>query len=141
MSKATHTLAMAGMALLAGATFGASPAVAAPAAPAATASASSAVVRPHGQSGESFGGYYRSERICERVGRAGEFLGRWYDHDCDRVWRGPRRGWWILTVERRHGGHGGHWGGHGGHWGGHGGHWGGHGGHWGDHRGGMHSPR
>ena len=135
MSKATHMLAMAGMALVAGAAFGASPAAAAPAAPqAATTSASSSVARTHVRSGDRFGGFYRTERACER---AGEFLSGWNDYDCDRVWRGPRRGWWILTLEGRRGGHHGHGGwGHGG-WGHDHGGWGHDRGGWGDHRGGW----
>jgi hypothetical protein len=138
MSKATHMLAMAGMALVAGAAFGTTPAAAAPAAPQATTGVTSAAAaRPQGQAGDRFAGYYRTERICERVGRAGEFIGRWNSYDCREVSWGPRDGWWILTVDNRwHGDHhGGHWGGHGGH---HGGHWGGHGGHHGGHWGGHH---
>ncbi|HEY7273479.1 MAG TPA: hypothetical protein VH502_12165 [Actinoplanes sp.] len=136
MSKATHMLAMAGMALVAGAAFGSTPAVAAP--QATSVSASSSVVRTPSQGGDRFAGYYRTRGVCERVGRAGEFIGRWDHHDCERVWWGPRRGWWILTVDDRW--HGGHHGGHhgGGHQGGHGGdHHGGHhgGGHHGHHGG------
>jgi hypothetical protein len=135
MSKATHMLAMAGMALVAGAAFGASPAAAAPAAPqAATGATSSAVAHAQSRAGDRVVGYFSTRRACERAGRVGEFLGRWDDSDCNRVWWGPRRGWWVLTVDSRwHGNnHGGHWGhDNGGHWGHH------QGGDWGHHRGDM----
>jgi hypothetical protein len=139
MSKATHMLAMAGMALVAGAAFGASPAAAAPAAPQATTSATSAAAaHAQSQAGDRFGGYYRTRGICERVGRAGVFIGRWNSYECDPVRRGPRRGWWTLTLTDRW--HSDDWGHHhgGGHWGHHngGGNWGHNNGHWGHHHGG-----
>jgi hypothetical protein len=143
MSKATHMLAMAGMALVAGAAFGASPAAAAPAAPQASTSATSSAAAPtQSQPGDRFGGYYRTRGACERVGRAGVFIGRWNSYECDPVRRGPRHGWWVLTLtDRWHGdSNGGDWGHHhnGGDWGHHnGGDWGHHnGGDWGHHHGG-----
>ena len=134
MSKATHMLAMAGMALAASAAFGAAPAMAAPAAPeATTVSAQGAGVRAHGLAGDHIAGYYRTLGSCERAGRVGEFFGRWNAYHCNRVGWGHRRGWWILSVDDNW--HNGHWGDHNGN-----GHWGDHNGdgHWGDHNGDGH---
>ena len=132
MSKATHMLAMAGMALVAGTAFGASPAAAAPAASQpTTAATSSAAVRVQSQAGDRVVGYYRTRRSCERAGRVGEFFGRWDDYNCNLLRWGHRRGWWVLSVDN--GWHG-QWGDHnGGHWGDHNGD-----GHWGDHNGDGH---
>src|SRR5689334_5318551 len=93
MNKATKMLTMTGMALVAGAAFGASPAAAAPAAPApssTTAAASSSTDR--------FLGYYPSRRSCER---AAYRLVRWGNWDCDFIAFGPHRFQWRLTVDTR----------------------------------------
>ncbi len=45
-------------------------------------------------------GYYRSLRVCERIGRMGERRDRWEDYDCEFVRRGENRGLWRLEVER-----------------------------------------
>jgi hypothetical protein len=134
-------LTMAGMALIAGATMGASPAAAAVSTSQGnTATSQVAVGQGQNQAGDR-AGYYRTRRSCERAGRIGEWLGRWDDYDCERVRWGIRRGWWVLDVDwnwsggHGHGDHhgGGH--GHGDHHGG-GHHGGGHGN--GNHHGGGH---
>ena len=126
MGKATRSLAMAGMALIAGATVGAGPAMAsapiaqAPSVLGATVSTQVAVKQVQVQSRDRVVGYYRTLRSCDHAGRLGERRGRWDSYDCDRVRHGFRRGWWALEVRWGHG-NGGH--GNGGH--GNGGHNGG----------------
>ena len=132
MNKATRMLTMMGMGLMAGATIGAAPALAADSnGTAASVKSSTAKVQKHDR-GERVVGFYRNLRSCELAGRIGERFDRWEDYDCERVRFGFKRGLWALEVEQNwRGGHGhGPWGGghghgHGGH--GHGGH--GHGGH------------
>jgi hypothetical protein len=125
MSKATRILTMTGVALLAGATIGAAPAVAAPASAQNTAATT--------QSADRVVDYYRTRLQCERAGRVGEFLNRWDGYDCRLVFFGIRRGWWALDVYWDGNGHG--WPGHGHGWPGHGHGWPGHGGPGGGHGG------
>ena len=105
MSKATRILTMTGMALIAGATIGSAPAMAAPSATHTTAATTQSADRV---------GYFRTRMQCERAGRIGEFLNRWDDYTCYRVPFGPRRGWYVLDVDWNWGhGHGFPGGGHG----------------------------
>ena len=128
MSKATRMLAMAGMALVAGATFSAGPAAASSSTAQGTTAAKQSTTQKadanRGRDRDWVAGYYRSRGQCERVGRIGERFDRWDDYECDRVRRGFRT-LWRLEVERDGRGNG-HWNnGHGkGNWGG--GHGGGH---------------
>lgn len=137
MSKATRMLTMAGMALVAGATFTAGPAAASTSTAQGTTAAkqSTQQVADNGRGRDWVVGYYRTRGQCLRVGYIGERLNRWDDFDCERVRRGFRS-FWVLEAERDwHGG--GHWNGHGNGNGnrwdnddddrGHGGHWNGHG--------------
>nr|WP_221376668.1 hypothetical protein [Actinoplanes polyasparticus] len=128
MSKTARMFTMLGLGLMAGATIGAGPALAAGSADAPAAKpATTTKVQKHGDR-DRVAGYFRTRSACERVGRIGEWRDRWDDYDCDRVRFGFKRGLWALEVEQnwRGGGHGhGPFGGHGGH-GGHGG-FGGHG--------------
>jgi Ni/Co efflux regulator RcnB len=130
MSKATRILAMAGMALVAGATIGAGPAAASASTAQGTTSATQSTqqANKNDRSREWVQGYYRTRGQCERVGYIGERFNRWDDHDCERVRRGFRV-FYRLEVERDwHGG--GNWDnghGNGGDWDGHG-----HGGDWGN---------
>ena len=110
MGKAARTLAMAGMALVAGATIGTSPAAA------ATQSASGATVRQSAaqqtdQSRDRVVGYYRTLRRCEMAGWIGERHGRWDEYDCSRVRRGFRWGSWALEAQWDRRGNGGNHGG------------------------------
>ena len=109
MSKATRILAVTGMALMAGLTLGAAPAMASSSTSTTTTTAEQS--SPQADRSE---GYYRSRRDCERAGRWGERRGRWDDYDCDYVWRGRRHGWWELNVDYGWGGGGDHDGGGGG---------------------------
>src|SRR4051812_142628 len=91
MSKATRILTMTGMALVAGLTFSASPAQAAPRATATPQAATQGSFRVVG--------YYPSRGRCERAGHIGEFLNRWDDHSCTRVRWGHHAGWYALSVD------------------------------------------
>ncbi|MBU2668873.1 hypothetical protein KOI35_35725 [Actinoplanes bogorensis] len=131
MNKAARTFTMLAMGLVAGATIGAGPAMAADSAtsPAAKPSTTTTTKAQAGWGRDRVVGYFRTLRACEKAGRIGEFTNRWDDYDCDRVRFGFKRGLWALEVSQdwRGGGHGhGPWGGgHGGHHGG-GHHGGGH---------------
>jgi hypothetical protein len=116
MGKATRTLAMAGMALIAGVTVGAGPAMAsAPSASAPSATVSTQVAVKQVQSRDRVVGYYRTLRSCDHAGRLGERRGRWDSYDCSRVRHGIRRGWWSLEVQWGNHGNGGNNNGNGGH--------------------------
>lgn len=121
MNKATRTLAMAGLALTAGAAFGGTPAMASPAAAGPAASAQSGVAKAQSPRRDRVVGFYRTLRACDMAGRAGEHSNRWDDYDCTRVRTGMRRGTWALQASwggnRNHdthqsGNHGGGWGHH-----------------------------
>ncbi|MCY1142925.1 hypothetical protein OWR29_33445 [Actinoplanes sp. Pm04-4] len=122
MSKTARMFTMLGLGLMAGATIGAGPALAAGSADAPAAKpATTTKVQKHGDR-DRIAGYFRTRGACERAGRIGEIRDRWDDYDCDRVRFGFKRGLWALEVEQnwRGGGHGhgpfgGHHGGHGGH--------------------------
>lgn len=104
MNKVTRMFTMTGLAVAAGLTMGAGPAAAAPAAPAAKGSA--VQVQDHKfQSRDRLVGYYRSPQACVRAGKIGEFRNRWNSFDCERVKRGPKRGWVALTVSWDHKSH------------------------------------
>ena len=115
MGKRVRILTVAGMALVAGAAIGASPAQ-------ATTSTGQAATKPAQVQVQSGGdrdwvaGYYRSYRACERAGWLGERFNRWDEYECDRVDWGFRRGWVALEVESNDWG----WGGGNGHGHGHG---------------------
>jgi len=108
MSKATRMLAMAGMALVAGATFSACPAAASTSTAQGTTAAKQNTQQTtqanHGRDREWVAGYFRTRRTCERVGWFGERRDRWDDYDCERVRRGHRV-FWRLEVERDRRGH------------------------------------
>ncbi|HET6480339.1 MAG TPA: hypothetical protein VFG35_09925 [Actinoplanes sp.] len=116
MNKATRVFTMLGLGLMAGATIGAGPALAADSSSAPAAKpVTTTKVQKHGDR-ERVVGYFRSHRTCERVGRIGEWNDRWDDYDCERVRYGFKRGLWALEVEQNHRGdhrdggrrHGGH---------------------------------
>jgi hypothetical protein len=98
MGKRVRILTVVGMALVAGAGIGASPAQATTSTGVAAASPSHAQVQPD-RDRDWVAGYYRTRRACERAGWLGERFNHWDDYDCDRAYRGFRRGWWVLTVE------------------------------------------
>ncbi|MGX6603464.1 hypothetical protein ACWKSP_15175 [Micromonosporaceae bacterium Da 78-11] len=103
MNKATRALMTVGLAMTAGATFSAAPAMAAPAKPAAPAAAAQS--GPHQAQTprrDRIVGYYGNLRTCDLAGRSGERRDRWDDYDCTRVRVGVRRGSWALQA---------HWGG------------------------------
>ncbi len=134
MNKAARMLTMLGMGLMAGATIGAGPALAADStsSQAAKPATSTTTKVQQFRDRDRVVGYFRTLRSCEQAGRIGEWRDRWDDYDCDRVRFGFKRGLWALEVEQnwRGGGHG-----HGPFGGGHGGHGGG------GHHGGHHGPR
>ena len=123
MNKATRTLAVTGMALIAGLTLGVGPAAA------ASSTTTTAATTKQATHQADRGRLYPSLRQCLWAGRIGERRGRWDSYDCNRVRWGSYRGWWELDVEWDHdgwpgGGHHGGPGGHDGPWdGGHDGPW------------------
>jgi hypothetical protein len=94
MSKATRMLAMAGMAIVAGATMAVGPAVAASAAPQGSTVTTQSVQEQSKASRDRVVGIYRSRRVCEWEGRRGEFRDRWDWYRCEPV----RWGRWALRV-------------------------------------------
>ena len=105
MGKRVRILTVVGMALVAGAGIGASPAQATTSTGVAAASPSQTQVQPD-RDRDWVAGYYRTRRSCERAGWIGERFNRWDSYNCDRAYRGHRRGWWELSVENNW------WGGH-----------------------------
>ncbi len=121
MNRATRMLTLLGMGLMAGATVGATPAMATEATPSVSKSSTTVQVQQH-RDRERIVGFYRSLRACERAGWLGERFNKWDDYDCERVRFGFRRGLWALEVEQdtrwNRPGHGhGPWGNGHGHWG------------------------
>ena len=106
MNKATRMFTMLGLGLMAGATIGAGPALAAGSADAPAAKpATTTKVQKHWDR-DVVVGYFRTLRACEKAGRIGEWADRWDDYDCDRVRFGFKRGLYALEVERNwRGGH------------------------------------
>ncbi len=96
MNKATRILAMAGLALTAGAAFSATPAMASPITPAASAQSAGHHVQTMG--GNRLVGFFRTKRACETVGRNGEHRNRWNDFSCAAVHAGKHRGTFALRV-------------------------------------------
>lgn len=112
MNKATRALVMTGMAAVAGATMSATAASVASAAPATPASASTtAKVNAPASFRFQTVGYYRSARACFAAGHFGDSRGWWDSFRCVRIWAGPYRSGWALTVDRDYfgGGHGREW--------------------------------
>jgi hypothetical protein len=121
MNKVTRMLAIAGMALAAGATIGATPAMAA-----SSTVGSPTTVTGQASPGDWIAGYYPSYRRCDRAGDLGEWSNRWDNHYCYRVPYGFHRGWFALSVgwdwnndwnngDHHHGGDNNHHGGDGNH--------------------------
>jgi hypothetical protein len=100
---------MTGMAVVAGATMSAGAASAAPATP-APASTTVKAKAPAPFRFETVG-YYRSAGACFQAGRFGDSRGWWNTFRCVRIWAGPYRSGWALTVDRDcfGGGHGREW--------------------------------
>jgi hypothetical protein len=98
MGKRVRILTVVGMALVAGVAVGASPVQATTSTGAATTNSSHSQVQQGGDR-DWIAGYYRTRRSCERAGWLGERFNRWDDYECDRSFRGHRRGWWELSVE------------------------------------------
>jgi hypothetical protein len=99
MGKATHTLAMAAMALTAAATIGVGPAAAsAPAVHATKAATQNTANRVQTRTleDERRGRYYRTRSGCHRAGGLHIRRGEWDNYRCERVRRGQHRGWWVL---------------------------------------------
>ncbi|MBU2665998.1 hypothetical protein KOI35_21020 [Actinoplanes bogorensis] len=98
MNKVTRMFTMTGLALAAGLTMGVGPASAAPATPAAGGATVQAQA-PKFLTKSKVVGYYRTMQACNRAGKVGEFRNKWDDFDCDRVKRGPKRGWVALEAQ------------------------------------------
>jgi hypothetical protein len=127
MGKRVRILTVVSMALVAGAGIGASPAQATTSTALAAGTPSQIQVQAD-RDRDWVAGHYRTRRACERAGWIGKRFHRWDSYDCDRAYRGHRRGWWELSVENNwHGGGHGHGGGHDNHGGG-------------NHHGGGHGP-
>jgi hypothetical protein len=105
-------LMMTGMAIVAGLTFSAGPAVAASASPSPSAPKASTQQADKGFPRDSaYKGWFRSLGACHHVGNIGEWRDLWDDHDCIPVRTGFHHNTWVLKVYwDRHGfpGHGGH---------------------------------
>ena len=111
MNKVTRMVTMTGLAVATGLAMGVGPAAAAPAAPAAKGSA--VQVQDHKFAKKRLVDFYRSPQACVRAGKIGEFRKKWNSFDCERVKRGPKRGWVALTAGwefkgHQHGGPKGH---------------------------------
>jgi hypothetical protein len=103
MNKAARILTMTGLALVAGAAFGSTPAMA------ASSSSTSTTATQSTTQADRVVRYYRSSGECRRAGRVGEIFGRWDDYTCRKVWFGPYRGWYALSVDWNWHGNGNHW--------------------------------
>jgi len=104
MGKRVRILTVVGMALVAGAGIGASPAQATTSTGVAASKPAQVQVQAD-RDRDWVAGYYRTRRSCERAGWIGERFNRWDDYECDRAYRGFRRGWWELSVENNWYGH------------------------------------
>jgi hypothetical protein len=82
------------MALIAGLTVGVGPAAAA-----SSTAQPTAIAKQSAPRADRVVGYYRTLGLCLRVGRIGEFRGRWDDFDCYRIRWGFHRGWWALEAQ------------------------------------------
>jgi hypothetical protein len=102
MNKATRILAVTGMSLLAGLTFGATPALAG----SSSVATNTTVEQMTPQAGHDEG-HYRSFRDCERAGRWGVWQDDWEHYRCNRDWRGYELYVWGGDHDD-HGGHGDH---------------------------------
>ncbi len=99
MKSVTRFAILFGASLAVGASLGVAPAQAAGSA-AASSSAVQVQQRHNDDDDRDVIGYYRTLRMCERIGWWGERRDRWEDYDCDRVRWGENRGLWRLEVER-----------------------------------------
>ncbi len=99
MNKAMRMLTLVGMGLMAGATIGATPAMAADGTGQGAAAKKPVVQVQQHRGNDWVAGYYRTARACERAGWVGERFNKWDDYDCERVRFGFRRGLWALEVE------------------------------------------
>jgi hypothetical protein len=102
MNRITRMLTVSGLGLIAAATMGAGPAMAASGTDAAATTGSTAGVQSHNRyddDDDRVVGYYL--RRCVIAGRIGERFDRWDDFDCERVgWGFHRR--WALEVSWDH---------------------------------------
>jgi hypothetical protein len=98
MKHITRTLAFAGLGIGAALAIGAGPAQAATGSAHTAGHATVGQVRAHFDDNSDVVGYFNSPRSCDRVGRLGQFHGRWDDYDCYRVRFGFNRGAWVLEV-------------------------------------------
>src|SRR4051812_42774966 len=94
MNKATRMLAIAGMALAAGATIGASPAMAA-----SSNSSSSTTVAAQAKPADRIVNYFHSRGLCYAVGYQGVRRDQWEDFSCFPIRHGFRHGWYALSVD------------------------------------------
>ena len=97
MKRIARMLAFAGVGLAAGVALGSGSAQAAPNTTPAGTQGTGAQTQAYWN--DDVVGYFGSLRRCERVGRFGEWRGRWDDYDCRRVYWGPHRGDWRLEVD------------------------------------------
>jgi hypothetical protein len=97
MNRIAQKFAFAGIGLAAGVAIGTGPAQAAASTNHATTQGTA--VQAKARWNDDVVGYFGSLRRCERVGRIGEWRGRWDDYDCRRVYWGIHRGAWALEVD------------------------------------------
>jgi len=100
VNRIARLLAMSGLGVGAALAIGAGPAQAAVAAGQPAVHSAPIHARTHwsDDTNDDVVGYFRTRTGCERVGRLGEYHGRWDDYDCSRVRFGFNRGAWVLEV-------------------------------------------
>ncbi len=101
MNRIVQGIAFAGAGLAAGVAMGVGPAQAATTTAHSSIQATTTQAQPRWNDDDVVG-YYGTLRRCERVGRIGEWRGRWDDYDCYRVRWGHHRGAWALEVDYGH---------------------------------------
>ncbi|XVU22075.1 hypothetical protein ACQPZJ_33050 [Actinoplanes sp. CA-054009] len=99
MNRITRMLMVSGLGVVAAATLGAGPAMAATGSSSnAATQATSSTAKHWDDDDERVVGYYRDYRRCVIAGRIGERFDRWDDFECERVgWNFHRR--YVLVVE------------------------------------------
>src|SRR3954447_18848177 len=108
MNKATRMLVMTGMAILAGVTFSAGPAMASSATPAPTENKAATQTTKDwgpgfGPAGSRVVGYFSNPFTCNQVGRSGVWRHRWDYYNCYPVPFGFRGNWALRVTWHRFG--------------------------------------
>jgi hypothetical protein len=97
VNRVLRVLATTGLGLGTALAIGAGPAQAATATPQPAGHSTTVQSRTDWNDNDVVG-YFSTRFGCERVGRLGEYRGRWDDYDCSRTGFGFNRGAWVLEV-------------------------------------------